>query len=225
MSDRRANADNRADRGPDLTGPASAPRPPRGIKGKYVVLAIGLVAMSAAVVSIKLGRHYYLPKRFYEVEAGQLYRSGYIEPTPLRRIIDDKRIKTILCLLNDEPEDSDQKKEAAVVREKGIHFIRIGMPGDGLGRFEDLDRAADAIAAESNRPILVHCAGGENRTGAAYAAYRMKYCGWTFERALNEGDNFGLPIRENAELVVHLKAYRDHLAAAGQSATQSTTEH
>ncbi len=207
-----------------MTGRSAEPQPPRGIKGKYVVLAIGLVALSAAVVSIKLGRHHYLPKRFHEVEAGQLYRSGYIEPAPLRRIIDDKHIKTILCLLNDEPENPDQKKEEAVVREKGIRFIRVGMPGDGLGTFEDLDRAADALAAESNRPLLVHCAGGENRTGAAYAAYRMKHCGWSFEQAIAEGDKFGLPIRDKLELVAHLKAYRDHLAAASPPATPSPSQ-
>lgn len=202
-----------------MAEPIAQPPQPRRIRGRYVTIALGLAAVVLVAWSVKVGRHYYIPKRFYEVEQNQLYRSGYVQPVPLKRVIEDKNIRTILCLLNDEPDNPDQQKEEAVARAKGVKLVRIGMPGDGRGRFEDLDRAADEMANTADRPILVHCAGGENRTGAVYAAYRMKYCGWGFEEAIAEGDKYGLSLRGKAPLVEHLKAYGEHLAATSRPAT------
>jgi protein tyrosine/serine phosphatase len=168
------------------------------------VLALAAVALAVAV---KQGRHYVVAKRFFAVEPGSLYRSGYLEPVPLRKVIAEHKLKTIVCLLNNEPDNPDQRKEESVVRETGVRLVRIGMPGTGLANFDALDQAADAIADRANWPILVHCAGGENRTGAACAAYRMKHCGWSFEKAIAEGDKFGLSLRDKPELVEHLRTY------------------
>jgi protein-tyrosine phosphatase len=136
-----------------------------------------------------------------------------MEAGPLRRVIDEHGIRTIVCLLNEEPGNPQQEEELKVVGERGVRFIRVPMPGDGLADFEALDAAADAIAESKNRPVLVHCAGGENRTGAAYAAYRMKYCGWSFEKAIAEGERFGLPLAGKRELVDHLRAWYEKRAA------------
>jgi protein tyrosine/serine phosphatase len=167
---------------------------------------LALVAVALAV-TVKEGRYYLLPKRFFTVESGTLYRSGYLEPMPLRKVIAEQKLKTIVCLLNNEPDNPDQRKEESVVRETGVRLVRIGMPGTGLANFDALDQAADAIADRANWPILVHCAGGQNRTGAAWAAYRMKHCGWSFDRAIAEGDKFGLSLRDKPELVEHLRTY------------------
>lgn len=203
-----------------MTEPTIFRSEPRGIPGKYVVLVIVLVAAGTAFWAVKVGRHYVIPKRFHEVEAGHLYRSGYLEPMPLKNVIDGRHIKTILCLLNDEPDNPDQKKELAVVREKGVRLERVPMPGDGKGDFAALDKAADTIADRNNWPILVHCAGGEKRTGAAYAAYRMKHCGWSFEQTIAEGDRYNLSIRNDTDLVNHLRAYHEHLASTSRPASQ-----
>jgi protein tyrosine/serine phosphatase len=181
---------------------------------------LALVAVALAV-TVKEGRYYLLPKRFFTVESGTLYRSGYLEPMPLRKVIAEQKLKTIVCLLNNEPDNPDQRKEESVVRETGVRLVRIGMPGTGLADFGALDRAADAIADRANWPLLVHCAGGENRTGAAYAAYRMKHCGWTFEQAIAEGDKFNLPLREKPELVEHLRKYYQQRVATRPASRSS----
>jgi len=189
----------------------SDPRPSRvSPQPKVRRLALWTVLFLVAIalaVAVKQGQHHFVAKRFFVVDPGGLYRSGYLEPGPLRKIIAEHQIKTIVCLLNNEPDNPDQQKEESVVRETGVRLVRIGMPGTGLADFDALDRAADAIADRANRPILVHCAGGENRTGAAYAAYRMKHCGWNFDQAIAEGDMFSLSLRDKPELVQHLRAY------------------
>jgi protein tyrosine/serine phosphatase len=186
----------------------------------WLVLALVAVALAVAV---KEGRHYIVPKRFFAVEPGALYRSGYLEPGPLRRVIAEHKLKTIVCLLNNEPDNPDQQKEESVARETGVRLVRIGMPGTALADFEALDRAAGAMADRANWPLLVHCAGGANRTGAAYAAYRMKYCGWTLERAIAEGDRFNLSLRDKPELVEHLRSYYQQRVATRPASRPSKT--
>lgn len=174
---------------------------------RVIVVAIVVLLIAAGAVAIKYGRYHFFPKRFAVVEPGQLYRSGYLEPRPLKHVIHDHKLKTVLALLNNEPDTAEQQNEEAVASEENVKLIRIGMPGDGCGDFDALDRAADIMADPANRPLLVHCAAGVHRTGAAYAAYRMKYCGWSFEKALAEGDKYGYPITGKPALVDHLREY------------------
>jgi protein tyrosine/serine phosphatase len=178
-----------------------------------------LILAGAAIAGIKYGRHHVLPKRFAEVEAGQLYRSGYCEPWPLERVIERHGLRTILTLMSDEPESSEQQKEDAVALRHGVQIVRIGMPGDGRAEFELLDLAADTMADESKHPMLVHCSAGVNRTGAAYAAYRMKHCGWTFEEALAEAQKYGYSPGRTPQLRTHLQGYYQSRIVATQPAS------
>jgi tyrosine-protein phosphatase SIW14 len=174
------------------------------------VISAGLaILLIASGLTVKYGRHYFLATNFGVVEAGHLYRSGYCEPRPLRRIIREYRVRTILTLLSDEPDTRAQQKEEAVVREEGVRVIRIPMPGDGRGTFEQLDRASDLMADAANEPMLVHCHAGANRTGAAFVAYRIRYCGWSFEKAMSEAEAYGYSTRSTPALREHLRRYCD----------------
>jgi len=191
----------------------TAPQPPTAPPAHHLrhrrarlILALLLVT-TAAGVTVKYTRYYFIPRRFAVVEPGRLYRAGFCEPGPLTRIIRENQIKTILVLLNDEPDSPDQQNEAAVARREGIRMIRIGMPGHGCANFDLLDRAADIVANENTHPLLVHCYAGTCRTGAVYAAWRMKYCGWTYDQAMEESRKYALSPRGNAELFAHLKRY------------------
>jgi len=181
-----------------------------GLATRRRLAAWGAIVVLAAAggVGIKFGRHHVFPRRFAVVEPGQLYRSGYLEPWPLRRIIREHRLKTILTLMTDEPDTPQQQKEEAIAEQEGVQLIRIGMPGDGCGDFDLLDRAADVIANVWNRPLLVHCAAGVHRTGAAYATWRMKHCGWTVEQALAESERYGYPLAGKPDLCEHLRRYQ-----------------
>ena len=170
----------------------------------WVAIAVVIVGAGAGV---KYGRHYVLAKRFAVVVPGQLYRSGYLEPWPLQRMIRKYDLETVLTLTTNEPDMPHQQKEEAVLERDGVALIRIGMPGDGRADFDLLDRAAEVIADEPHRPLLVHCAAGVHRTGAAYAAWRMKYCGWNADRALAEAGEHGITLRRKPELCEHLRRY------------------
>lgn len=174
---------------------------------RFARIAIVLVVVAAGAVGVKYGRHHVFPRRFVEVVPGHLYRSGYLEQGPLRRVIDEHGIRTILVLLNDEPDNPEQQREMAVAAEKSVQVVRIGMRGDGLADFDQLDQAARVLADEAKHPLLVHCAAGVNRTGAVYAAWRMKHCGWSPEQAMAEAEACGWSPTGNAEMRGHLEEY------------------
>ena len=171
-----------------------------------LIVALVILGVGGGI-GFKYARHHIFPKRFAEVVPGKLYRSGYCQPGPLTRIIRDHNIKTILVLLNDEPDSPEQQKELAVVQREGVKLIRIGMPGDGCADFDALEKAADIIADASTQPLLVHCYAGTNRTGAAYAVWRMRHCGWNYEQTMDECEDNELSPHYSAKLFDHLKRY------------------
>lgn len=180
---------------------------------------IALLGLLIAVpVAIKYGRHHVFPKRFVVVEPGRLYRSGQCEAGPFRRMIREHGIRTILVLTNNEPGSPDQVQEESIAREAGVRLIRVGMPGNGCADFDLLDQAAAVLADSSLYPLLVHCYAGVNRTGATYAAWRMRHEGWDVEQAIAEGDGYGLSIRRNPLLMDHLRRYyAERIRRGGQT--------
>jgi tyrosine-protein phosphatase SIW14 len=193
---------------------ASAPR-------RLLAIVTALAIVVGGILAIKHGRHHIWPRRLAEVEPGRLYRAGYCEPGPLTDVIQTYKIKTILTLLSDEPGTPDQTKEETVAGRENVTILRIGMPGDGRGEFAQFDAAADAMADASKQPMLVHCWAGVNRTGAACVAYRLKYCGWTIDRALAEAKANGYSPNDNPKLAEHLRAYAQYLKAPMTSLASS----
>ena len=92
-------------------------------------------------------------------------------------------------------------------------MIIFPMPGDGRATFDLLDGAADAMADSRNGPTYFHCAAGKMRSGAALAAYRMKHCGWTYERAMTEAAQHDLDndSENEKQLRQHLRKYAMYL--------------
>ncbi len=195
-----------------------------GLSRRFLLVCGLAVITAGGGLAVKYGRHYLFPKRFAVVEPGAIYRSGYLEPGPLRDVLQRYGIRTILVLLNDEPQSPRQQREERVARDAGVTLIRIGMRGDGRGDFQDIERAADMLADPALRPILVHCAGGVNRTGAVCAAWRIKHCGWDLDAAMREARDRGWSPRDNPELMDHMRAFvAQQLAPTSASATPAGT--
>jgi protein tyrosine/serine phosphatase len=58
-------------------------------------------------------------------------------------------------------------------------------------RDDQVIQALRILADRSNRPILVHCQHGADRTGVILALYRVVVQGWTKEDALREMNDGG----------------------------------
>lgn len=119
-------------------------------------------------------------KNLQTVHQGLLYRSGRPDKTGYQQM---KRmgIKTVVNL-----EESEQAKEESWARANNINYHRIPIGGLDCPTLRDIDEALEIITEESNQPVLVHCHLGKDRTGIVTAAYRIRYDGWTPEKAIQE---------------------------------------
>lgn len=178
----------------------------------------------AAIVSAEVRERQRYPRRFAEVVPHEIYRGGFPSVDDVVHLKDDKSIRTIVNLTG--PTDRPEEREMlATVERLGIRLVRFPMPGDGRGDFTMLEGAAVAIADPDNRPLFFHCAAGKQRSNAAWAAYRMKFCGWSVEEALAELER-DYDLDRNAELGLceHLESYQrwrfEYRPAATQPATR-----
>ncbi len=160
------------------------------------LLVVGLVILACQQIW-RHGHDYVFADRFAEVEPGRIYRGAWQKVWPMRRVVRDHQIKTVVALAHP-PDHYLPIQEQALAKELGIQWLHIPIV-DIRGNNErqtvndQLEIAAAAIADPKNQPVYFHCHHGINRASMVQMAYRMLYCGWTLEQASDEIDrNFGL---------------------------------
>lgn len=184
---------------------------------RRIILLMVLLVIPPVTVAV-LDARLSVPNRFAEVEPGRLYRGGYPSGEHLQSLKGRYEIKTIVNLTaakkeNNEPASATAAEELNAARRLGLQMIIFPMPGDGRATFDLLDGAADAMADNANGPTYFHCAAGKMRSGAALAAYRMKHCGWSYDRAMAEAEKYDLHNESENErqLRQHLRKYAMYL--------------
>lgn len=119
---------------------------------------------------------------FGVVDPGQVYRSGQMRAKSLALAVRDHRIKTVLNLRGSHPESSWYREERAATLEAGA--TQIDLP---LSSCEWLSRAQARALLEvfetAERPILVHCFHGSERTGMVSAFLELLRPGSTLTDA------------------------------------------
>lgn len=146
---------------------------------------VGILAVASIVALLGAAswplRDHVLVKNFHVVESGGVYRGAEQKPGPLRWIIERHGIRTIVCLVDPEP------NEQAVAKSLGVDWRCVPL-GDSSAdvTFDRLEELASILADPAKRPVFFHCRRGVYRSNLGQAVYRMKQCGWTLEMALNE---------------------------------------
>jgi protein-tyrosine phosphatase len=157
-----------------------------------------LIAGTAGLGAQQLWRHghdYIFLEQFRVVEPGRIYRGAWQKPWPMRRLVQDYKIRTVLALAHP-PDHYLSVRERDLALELGFRWIHIPII-DQRGTRDQvaeeaisdlLDQAAAVLADRANDPLYFHCHHGLNRTSMVQIAYRTKYCGWTLDRAADEID-------------------------------------
>lgn len=144
-----------------------------------IALAVILVAAAAtAWMSSETHRNRVVWDHWDVVKPGHLYRSGQLRGEQLEEAIRRYGLKTVV---NFQVPGPGVEAERAICKKYGIGFLNLPMPGDGFGKEIQFREVLKAVDDPARRPILVHCARGTCRTGAAVALYRYERDGWTLE--------------------------------------------
>jgi protein tyrosine/serine phosphatase len=108
--------------------------------------------------------------------SGQPTREGFLEAKRLG-------VRTVVNLRS---AHSDERR----LRGTGLRYVEIPCSAFDIGP-DEVARFLKAATDPALRPVLVHCAQGQDRTGACVAAYRVVVQGWERERALEEMVGYG----------------------------------
>lgn len=155
-----------------------------------IAFGIGMVVFMTATPLLYQSYQKGLSRNVRVVKPGVLYRSAQLPLPGLQRLIDEYRIKTIVCLRHGNRENDQAEEKYAA--EKGVRFVRIPprswtLDDDGQApAHEGLSEFREVMSDSSNFPVLLHCFAGTHRTGAYVAVYRMDFEGWSNSRAMDE---------------------------------------
>ena len=125
-----------------------------------------LLILLALLVAI-IGVLYFtlLRNNFREVIAGEMYGSAQLAGPALKRFVEDKGIRTVISLRQAAPDEAWYREEMAAVTDLGLAHHSIGMYSSSL----HVDRIIELhdLVRSAERPLLVHCRAGIDRTGLA----------------------------------------------------------
>jgi hypothetical protein len=138
---------------------------------KAVRITILILIAAGASVGIWEGGFKYqvFPKKFATVVEGKIYRSGNIADHLLAGVLRKYKIKTIINLAG------PGKYEEETARRLGVKILYFPLSGSGIGDVNNYVQAVAVMnsACMENRPVLVHCDAGAQRTGGVVAVYRL----------------------------------------------------
>src|SRR5207253_536047 len=130
------------------------------------LVLLGLVVLACQQLW-RHGQDYVFADKFAVVEPGKIYRGAWQQPWPMRRLVRDYQIKTIVALAHPAA-DPLSLREKALAQELGCRWVHIPIVDDrrvceGKTVSDQLERAAEVLADPRNQPVYFHCHHGINR--------------------------------------------------------------
>jgi hypothetical protein len=159
-------------------------------------LWLGLIALACEQLW-RHGHDYIFADKFAAVEPGRIYRGAWQQDWPMRHLVEEYKIRTIVALAHP-PDHPLVLRDQALARQLGCLWIHVPIVddrsiSDSQALYDRLEQAAAALANPKNQPVFFHCHHGVNRASMVQMAYRTLYCGWTLEEATEEiARTFGL---------------------------------
>ncbi len=151
---------------------------------------------------------------FAEVEPRRVFRAGQMDAAALARVVRRHQIKTVLNLRGAHPEAAWYRAEVAAVVGEGATQMDVA-----LSSREWMSRAQAATLGEAlasaERPLLIHCFNGSERTGLASAFAELLRPGGTLAdaRAQFSWRYLFVSLSNGVVMLRHLEAYEGWLRA------------
>jgi predicted protein tyrosine phosphatase len=110
----------------------------------------------------------YRTRIIYTVIEGRIFRSGQLSENALKKMIIEKNIKSILNLRGEGDNLEWYMREKKITEEKHVKLYDVGISPNELPECCKLMDILD-IVLTSERPLLIHCNRGVDRTGMVSA--------------------------------------------------------
>ncbi|MFM1801905.1 MAG: hypothetical protein RJA81_1257 [Planctomycetota bacterium] len=175
------------------------------------------------------GHDYILTREFMEIEPGKVFRGGWQQAIPLRRILKTHKIKTVIALAHPDTHPL-VKMEKGICEENGVNWIHLpihDVRGDDTRQFvsDQLEAAAKIIGDPEAQPVFFHCHHGVNRASMAHIAYRTMMCGWSLDEAEQEvAHHFGLVSVNHGPDYRHMEKFFDERVIPYRIAQEKAAE-
>jgi len=149
---------------------------------KIILLLVSLCLLGALIYRMSVFRPL---KNFHVVEEGKFYRSAQLLGPEFEEVVKKYGIKTVINLRGKQEGEWWYDEEAATLERLGVRHENIGFSTEHVQNPEDWAKFHE-ILETAERPILVHCRSGADRTSEASAVYVMDYMGKSREEALEQ---------------------------------------
>jgi protein tyrosine/serine phosphatase len=192
-------------------------------KRKSRALTIVFIALTMVGLGtlgyVKLVRPNIVPKNFDVVEAGKLYRSGWLTPAATHTVVEGNHIKTIVDLGGYDIKPEGERIAERTAKALGVERRVFRLNGDGTGNPNAYVEALRIITDPAKQPVLLHCSAGSERTGVCVLLYREIVQGHAFEADLNETYAHGHDPSRNQRLKPYLEEWHTKIAEAFKAGT------
>lgn len=159
------------------------------MKKIFKILAGAILAIGAYYVY-----HVHFDYRFEEISKDKVYKSALINPSRLESYLLDKKIKTVIDLMDPGVQDAlnpakqihiDAEDDAIskINKKNNLNIKHVNIPSGQVPTKETLSRFFEVLDDKENYPVLIHCYHGTGRAQMYSALYRVEYEGWKNEDA------------------------------------------
>lgn len=127
----------------------------------------------------------YINHNFHIVKKDVLYRSAQPTPEMLKAYKERYGIRSVISLRRARPDKEWYRKEIAASKELGLVHYDVALSSTMPAPMQKMEELAQ-ILKTAERPMLVHCLGGSDRTGLGVAIYLYTVENQSPETALKE---------------------------------------
>lgn len=146
---------------------------------------MAVIALSALGAFIYRSSVFRPAKNFHEIDPGKFYRSAQLAKDEFDEVVKKYGIRTVINLRGSQPGEWWFDDEKAALDRLNVHFENLGFSTEQLQTKEDWIKYIDLLKT-AERPILVHCRSGADRTGEASAVYMHDYMHVSREQVLEQ---------------------------------------
>ena len=165
---------------------------------RWIYRAIMIVTAGIALQQLwRHGHDYVFPSRFVTVERGKIFRGAWQKPWPMRAIIHDHKIKTVVALAHppDDPLVIQERKLAAELGVKWLHIPIVDQRGtadksaeEAVSDLIDEARSTAWPIPRQSAGVFFHCHHGHRTERRWFKSPTGPSTGWldTQEQAADE---------------------------------------